>query len=60
MSAVAQNSEVIANPATEPSITHRCPSVATSQPVIGVMTAVATTFKVTTQDIWSGVAESAP
>ena len=58
--AVAQNIEVIANPATEPSISHRCPTAATSQPVIGVTTAVATTFRVTTQAIWSGVAESAP
>ena len=60
MRAVAQNIEVTANPATEPSISHRCPIAATSQPVIGVTTAVATTFRVTTQAIWSGVAESAP
>ncbi len=58
--AIAQSREVTANPATAPSISRRCPSLATSQPVIGVATAVATTFRVTTHAIWSGVAESAP
>ena len=38
----------------------RRPSLAVSQPVSGVITAVPTTFRVTIQATWSGVAESAP
>ena len=40
--------------------TRRWPKRATIQPVIGVATPVATTFSVTTQETWSGVAPSAP
>jgi hypothetical protein len=48
---VAHNSEVTAKPMTQEMRTVRWPMRATSQPVIGVTTAVATTFRVTTQAI---------
>ena len=41
-------------------ITRRRPNLASSQPVIGVTTAVARMLKVTTQAIWSWVADIEP
>ena len=47
-------------PVTEKNSRLRQPSRLASQPVMGVATAVATRFEVTTQAIWSGVAENVP
>ena len=47
-------------PVTEKAISVRQPSFAASQPVSGVAIAVATRLKVSTQEICSWVAESAP
>ena len=48
------------NSAIEPTITRRRPKLATSQPVIGVTTAVARMLNVITQAISSWVADIAP
>src|SRR5688500_1713573 len=52
--------EAAANAPTHPKHRRRAPKRAASQPVSGVITAVATRLEVMTQAIWSGVAESAP
>lgn len=48
------------NPLTQPTMTRRRPKRATSQPVMGVATAVARMLKVITQEISSAVADKAP
>jgi hypothetical protein len=55
-----QAAEAAAKPATHTTHSSRAPRRAASQPVSGVITAVATRFEVMTQAIWSCVAESAP
>jgi hypothetical protein len=59
-SASPQPSDAAPNAATPARQTARCPNRETSQPASGVATAVATMFAVTTQAIWSCVADSAP
>ena len=60
VSTMPQAIEAAVKPATEQIISVRQPSLAASQPVRGVATAVATRLKVSTQEIWSCVADSAP
>src|SRR5688500_5720508 len=59
-SASPQAAEAAVNAATQPRQSRRQPKRATSQPVMGVTTAVATMLGVTTQATWSWVAESVP
>ena len=55
-----QPSVASAKPTTQPEQRRRQPKREMSQPESGVTTAVATRLEVTTQAIWSWVAESAP
>src|SRR5688500_9981917 len=55
-----QAAEAAVKAATQARHRLRAPKRAASQPVSGVITAVATRLKVTTQATWSWVAESAP
>ena len=55
-----QAAEATVKPATHATHSRRAPKRAASQPVSGVITAVATRLEVITQAIWSGVADSAP
>ena len=57
---MAHSNDAMAKPNTDHNISGRRPSLAVSQPVIGVTMAVPTTLSVTIQATWSGVADSAP
>ena len=58
--AMPQNSENTVKPPTATRNRRRRPSRAASQPVAGSITALATMYEVSTQEIWSWVAEKVP
>ena len=59
-SAAPQNSENSVNPPTATKNRFLRPMRALSQPVAGSITALATMYEVSTQEIWSWVAENVP